>query len=59
VLIMDSNPFMLPEPMIGPEFHPDAIHRLNIDTDGDAHADVAFTFTFSQLEDGRQTGTAW
>ena len=59
VLIMDSNPFMLPEPMTGPEFHTDAVHRLNIDTDGDAHADVAFTFTFSQFEDGRQTGTAW
>ena len=59
VLIMDSNPFMLSEPMTGPEFRPDAVHRLNIDTDGDAHADVAFTFTFSPLEDGRQTGTAW
>jgi hypothetical protein len=59
VLIMDSNPFMLPEPRTGPEFHPGAVYRINIDTDGDAHADVAFTFTFSQLENGRQTGTAW
>src|SRR6266487_1002834 len=41
VLIMDSNPFMLPEPMTGPEFHPDAVYRLNIDSDGDAHDDAA------------------
>ena len=45
--------------MTGPEFHPDAVYRINIDTDGDAHADVAFTFTFSEFENGRQTGTAW
>ncbi len=57
VLIIDSNPFMLPEPMTGPDFHPDAVYRINIDTDGDAHADVAFTFTFSPLENGTQTGT--
>jgi hypothetical protein len=43
----------------GPEFHPDAVYRINIDTDGDAHADIAFTFTFSAFENGRQTGTAW
>ena len=44
VLIMDSNPFTQ-----GDGFHPDAVYRFNIDTDGDAHADVAFSFTFSQL----------
>jgi len=43
----------------GPEFHPDAVYRINIDTDGDNHADVAFTFTFSEYENGRQAGTAW
>jgi len=53
-LIIDVNPFMT-----GPAFHPDAVYRINIDTDGDAHADVAFTFTFSQLENGMQTGTAY
>jgi hypothetical protein len=26
---------------------------------GDAKADVAFTFTFSEFEHGRQTGMAW
>jgi Domain of unknown function (DUF4331) len=43
VLIMDSNPFMLPTPMTGPEFHPDAVYRINIDTDGDALADPSTT----------------
>jgi Domain of unknown function (DUF4331) len=63
VLILDSNPTSapppIPAPVTGPEFHPDAVYRINIDTDGDAHADVAFTFTFSAFEGGRQTGTAW
>jgi hypothetical protein len=63
VLIMDSNPTSAPPPIpprtTGPEFHPDAVYRINIDTDGDLHADVAFTFTFSEYENGTQTGTVW
>jgi hypothetical protein len=63
VLIIDSNPTSapppIPAPTTGPEFYPGAVYRINIDTDGDAHADIAFTFTFSELENGRQTGTAW
>jgi hypothetical protein len=63
VLIMDSNPTSapppIPAPTTGPEFHPDAVYRINIDTDGDLQADVAFTFTFSEYENGTQTGTAW
>src|SRR5215475_1244846 len=39
VLIMNSNPFTK-----GDGFHPDAVYRFNIDTDGDALADVAFSF---------------
>jgi Domain of unknown function (DUF4331) len=54
VLIMNSNPFTK-----GNGFHPDAVYRFNIDTDGDALADVAFSFTFSELKDGRQTATAY
>jgi uncharacterized protein DUF4331 len=53
VLIMNSNPFTQ-----GNGFHPDAVHRFNIDNDGDSLADVAFSFTFSPLTDGRQTATA-
>jgi hypothetical protein len=63
VLIIDSNPTSapppIPAPTTGPEFHPDAVYRINIDTDGDAYADAAFTFTFSAYDNGRQTGTAW
>src|SRR5690242_12596148 len=54
VLIMDSNPFMQ-----GNGFHPDAVYRFNIDNDGDALPDVAFSFTFSDLNDGGQTATAY
>jgi Domain of unknown function (DUF4331) len=54
VLIMNSNPFTQ-----GNGFHPDAVYRFNIDTDGDALADAAFSFTFSELNDGRQTATAY
>jgi hypothetical protein len=52
VLIMDANPFTK-----GNGFHPDAVYRFNIDNDGDALADVAFSFTFSEPKDGRQTAT--
>ena len=63
VLIMDSNPTSapppIPAPTTGPEFYPGAVHRINVDNDGDNLADVAFTFVFSEYQDGRQTGTAW
>jgi Domain of unknown function (DUF4331) len=63
VLIMDSNPTSAPPPIAaqdkGPGFYPGAIYRINVDTDGDNHADVAFTFVFSSCENGKQTGTAW
>jgi len=51
VLIIDVNPLMT-----APAFHPDAIYRINVDNDGDAHADVAFTVVFSKPDDGMQTG---
>jgi hypothetical protein len=54
VLIMDSNPFTK-----GDGFHPDGVYRFNIDTDGDALADVAFSFTFSAYDNGWQTATAF
>ncbi len=63
VLIIDSNPTSapppIPAPTTGPEFHPDAVYRINSDTNGDTHTDIAFTFTFSKYENGTQTGTAW
>jgi Domain of unknown function (DUF4331) len=61
VLIVCSNPAApapRPEQARGPEFYPGAVYRINVDTDGDAHADVAFTFTFSAYDNGSQTGIA-
>jgi hypothetical protein len=61
VLIMDSNPTSapppIPAPVTGPEFYPGAVYRINIDTDGDNQADIAFSFTFSEYQNGEQTGT--
>ena len=54
VLIMDSNPFTK-----GDGFHPNAVYRFNIDTDGDSLADAAFSFIFSPYDNGRQTVTAY
>jgi Domain of unknown function (DUF4331) len=54
VLIMDANPFMK-----GDEFHPDAVYRFNIDNNGDALADVAVSFTFSEPIEGRQAATVY
>jgi hypothetical protein len=65
VLIMDVNPTVRPPIELPPtvittrEFHPEAVYRINIDNDGDALADVAFTFTFSARQGGAQTGTAY
>jgi hypothetical protein len=62
VVIADFNPYTtgmsaMPPFLMKQEFHPDGIYRINIDTDGDAQVDSAFTFVFSELKDGRQTGT--
>jgi hypothetical protein len=54
VLILNVNPVA---PTGGKAFHPDAVYRINIDTDGDHRADVAFSFVFSPPENGRQTVT--
>lgn len=64
VIIIDVNPFTMglnatPPFLMRPEFHPGAVYRVNIDSDGDNRADVAFTFVFSELVDGRQTGTVY
>ena len=62
VLIIDVNPYMhglsaTPPPNMRPEFHPDAVYKVNVDTDGDAIADVAFFFTFSEAAGGVQNAT--
>jgi hypothetical protein len=62
VLIIDVNPFTtgisaMPPFLMRPEFHPHGVYRINVDTNDDALADAAFTFTFSELRNGTQTGT--
>jgi Domain of unknown function (DUF4331) len=54
VLIFDVNPFMT-----GADFHPEGVYRLNVDTDGDAQADAAFSFVFSESNGGAQTATVY
>jgi len=54
VLIMDVDPFRTDS-----MFHPDAVYRINIDTDGDAQVNRAFRFVFSEPENGSQTGNAF
>ncbi|MER7765718.1 DUF4331 family protein [Kitasatospora sp. NPDC096140] len=54
VLIMNVNPVA---PTGGQAFHPEAVYRINVDTDGDNRADLAFSFTFSEPVDGAQTMT--
>ena len=48
VIILNANPN-------ADALHPDAIYRLNIDNDGDALTDIAFSYVFSQPQNGRQT----
>jgi Domain of unknown function (DUF4331) len=48
VIILNANP------AVGP-LHPDAIYRLNIDSDGDYLTDLAFSYVFSPPQNGKQT----
>jgi len=54
VLIMNVHPIA---PSQGAAFHPDAVYRINVDTDGDHRADVAYSFTFSEPAGDLQTMT--
>ncbi|WP_235884067.1 DUF4331 family protein [Saccharopolyspora elongata] len=55
VLIMDIHPFAGENDAL----HPDAVYRINVDTDGDHRADVAFSFVFSAPGNGQQTVTVY
>jgi hypothetical protein len=48
VIILNANPN-------ADALHPDAIYRINIDTDGDYLTDIAFSFVFSHPQNGKQT----
>ena len=52
VIILNANPS-------ADGFHPDAIYRLNIDTDGDLLTDIAFSYVFSAVKDGKQTASVY
>ncbi|MEU7020777.1 DUF4331 family protein [Streptomyces sp. NPDC046203] len=57
VLILNVNPVA---PTGGTAFHPDAVYRINVDTDGDHRSDIAFSFVFSAPSaDGGQTVTVY
>jgi hypothetical protein len=48
VIILNANPN-------ADALHPDAIYRLNIDTDDDLLTDTALSFVFSKPQDGKQS----
>ena len=59
VLIIDSNPAVRPPIELPPavittrDFHPGAVSQINVDHDGDAQSDTAFTFILREnLEAG-------
>src|SRR5437879_12301567 len=54
ILIMNVNPVA---PALAHAFRPDAIYELNVDTNGDAVADIAFRLRFSEPPGGAQTAT--
>ena len=56
VLVMDVNPDF---GGFADAFHPGAVYRLNVDTDADDQADVAFSVVFSEPVDGAQTFTLY
>ncbi|GAA1480550.1 hypothetical protein GCM10009624_09900 [Gordonia sinesedis] len=53
VLIHDVNPYA---PVLAPAFHPDAVHQINVDTNGDNVPDVVYSIVFDAPDaDGGQT----
>src|SRR5215471_9324406 len=52
VLIPNANTFGIAD-----AFHPDAVYRINVDNDGDAETDIAFSVVFSEPENGQQRAT--
>ncbi|PKN31119.1 MAG: hypothetical protein CVU64_00195 [Deltaproteobacteria bacterium HGW-Deltaproteobacteria-21] len=47
VIILNANPN-------ADALHPEAVYRLNIDNDGDYLSDLAFSYVFSEPQNGRQ-----
>jgi hypothetical protein len=53
-LILDCAPF-IDDPSSG--FHPDATYQINVDSEGDTIADIAFNVVFTEPDGGSQTAT--
>src|SRR5947209_17851088 len=51
VLILNVNPLA---PTHADEFRSDAVYETLVDTDGDAHPDIAFRYRFTPKEHGNQ-----
>lgn len=56
VLVMNANPDFGGQ---APAYHPEAVYRVNVDTDGDSDADIAFSYVFSDPAKGPQTVTLY
>jgi hypothetical protein len=54
VLAFDVNPLA---PTLADSFAPEAVYEWKVDTNGDAIAEIAYRFTFSPKERGRQLAT--
>src|SRR2546428_13555467 len=54
ILILDVNPLA---PLLAGAFNSQAVYEINVDTNGDAVADLSFRIRFSDVEAGSQTAT--
>ena len=52
ILVMNVNPLA---PSLAHEFRPHAVYRINVDTDADAVAEIAFSVVFTPVDNGNQT----
>ena len=60
IIVLNVHPsFALnsPEPTTTEPFAPGALYEVKVDTDGDAVADLAYSFQFASSEDGKQSAT--
>src|SRR5260370_3008495 len=54
ILILDVNPLA---PLLAGAFNSQAVYEINVDTNGDAVADLSFRIRFSDVESGSKTAT--
>src|SRR5256712_4558324 len=54
ILILDVHPLA---PLLAGAFNSQAVYEINVDTNGDAVADLSFRIRFSDVEAGSQTAT--